>query len=138
MLCDQVREHLSAYLDKELTADLSAAVRAHLDSCADCRALADDLRATMNLLGRLPARPAPGHLADDVMRAIERRGILALGAPVEPQLQERMLPVHRASAWPRALAVAATVVLAVGIGIFAYLSDIGRKAAPMGRAERCL
>jgi anti-sigma factor RsiW len=130
MLCDQVREHLSAYLDKELTADLSAAVRAHLDSCAECRALAEELRATVNLLGRLPARPAPGHLADDVMRAIERRGILAIGAPVEPQPQERMLPMRRASAWPRALAVAATVVLAVGIGIFAYLSDIGRMAAP--------
>jgi hypothetical protein len=130
MLCDQVREHLSAYLDRELTADLSAAVRVHLDTCAECRALADDLRATVNLLGRLPERRAPGHLAGDVMREIERRGILAVGAPVEPQPEDRMLPMRRARAWPRALAVAATLVLAVGIGIFAYLSDIGRQAAP--------
>jgi hypothetical protein len=130
MLCDQVREHLSAYLDKELTADLSAAVRGHLDTCAECRALADDLRATVNLLGRLPAHAAPGHLADDVMREIERRGILAIGAPLEPQPQERTLPMRRARLWPRALAVAATLVLAVGIGIFAYMSNIGRQASP--------
>ncbi|MGB3086669.1 MAG: zf-HC2 domain-containing protein, partial [Phycisphaerae bacterium] len=54
MLCDQVREHLSAYLDRELTAELSAAVRAHLDACPDCRALLKDLRATVDLLGRIP------------------------------------------------------------------------------------
>ncbi|MCX5653560.1 MAG: zf-HC2 domain-containing protein, partial [Planctomycetota bacterium] len=125
MLCDQVREHLSAYLDRELTADLSAAVRAHLDACAECRALADDLRATVDLLGRLPARPAPGHLTDDVMREIERRGILAVGAAIEPPPQERTLPMRRARLWPRALAVAATLALAIGIGIFAYLSEVG-------------
>jgi hypothetical protein len=130
MLCDQVREHLSAYLDRELTADLSAAVRAHLDACAECRALADDLRATVDLLGRLPARPAPGHVADDVMREIERRGILAVGAAVEPPPQERTLPMRRARLWPRALAVAATFALAIGIGIFAYLSEVGLTKAP--------
>jgi hypothetical protein len=135
MLCDQVREHLSAYLDRELTADISAAVRGHLDACAECRALADDLRATVNLLGRLPAHAAPGHLADDVMREIERRGILAVGAPLEPQPQERTLPMRRARLWPRALAVAATLVLAVGIGIFAYMSDIGRQASPAPESE---
>ena len=135
MLCDQVREHLSAYLDKELTADLSAAVRGHLDTCAECRALADDLRATVNLLGRLPAHAAPGHLADDVMREIERRGILAIGAPLEPQPQERTLPMRRARLWPRALAVAATLVLAVGIGIFGYMSNIGRQASPAPESE---
>jgi len=127
MLCDQVREHLSAYLDRELTADLSAAVRAHLDACAECRDLAADLRATADLLGRLPARPAPGHLADDVMREIERRGILAIGAPAEPELQERTLPMRRPRFWPRALAVAAMLVMALGIGILAYLGRPGQQ-----------
>jgi len=130
MLCDQVRENLSAYLDRELTADLSAAVRAHLETCAECRALADDLRATVDLLGRLPLRAAPGHLADDVMREIERRGILAGSAAVEPPPQERTLPMRRARLWPRALAVAATLALAIGIGIFAYLSEVGGPKAP--------
>ena len=126
MLCDQVREHLSAYLDKELTAELSAAVRAHLDTCAACRTLAGELQATADLLGRLPVRSAPEHLAADVIREIERRGIVPAGAPVEGQPQERTLPMRRARLWPRALAVAATVLLAVGIGVLAYLSETAK------------
>ncbi|MBM4017395.1 MAG: hypothetical protein FJ288_03560 [Planctomycetes bacterium] len=132
MLCDQVHEHLSAYLDKELSADLSAGVRAHLDSCAGCRTLADELRATMDLLGRLPARKAPEHLAGDVIRQIERRGVLATGAPIEGQPQQRTLPMLRARPWPRVLAVAATVLLAAGIGLVAYLSETAmRSPAPL-------
>jgi hypothetical protein len=129
MLCDQVREHLSAHLDKELTAELSAAVRAHLDTCAACRTLAGELRATADLLGQLPVRSAPEHLAADVIGEIERRGIVPAGAPVEGQPQERTLPMHRARLWPRALAVAATVLLAVGIGVLAYLSETAKGPA---------
>jgi hypothetical protein len=123
MLCEQVHEHLSAYLDKELTAELSAAVRSHLDSCAECRALLAELRATADLLGRLPVHAAPEHLAQDVQREIERRALVGGAPPAEEQPRERTLPVHRARLWPRALAVAATVALAAGIGILAYLTQ---------------
>jgi anti-sigma factor (TIGR02949 family) len=130
MLCDQVRDHLSAYLDKELTAELSDTVRAHLDTCAACRTLAGELQATADLLGRLPVRSAPEHLAADVIGEIERRGIVPAGAPVEGQPQERTLPMRRARLWPRALAVAAAVLLTVGIGVLAYLSETSKGPAP--------
>jgi len=123
MLCDQVREHLSAYLDKELTAELTAAVRSHLDSCAECRMLLEDLRATADLLGRLPVHAAPEHVAQDVQREIERRALVGGAPPDEGQPRERTLPIRRARLWPRALAVAATVALATGIGILAYLTQ---------------
>jgi hypothetical protein len=123
MLCEQVHEHLSAYLDKELTAELSAAVRSHLDSCAECRALLAELRATADLLGRLPVHAAPEHVAQDVQRQIERRALVGGAPPAEEQPRERTLPVHRARLWPRALAVAATVALAAGIGILTYLTQ---------------
>jgi len=123
MLCEQVHEHLSAYLDKELTAELSAAVRSHLDSCAECRALLAELRATADLLGRLPVHAAPEQMAQDVQRQIERRALVGGAPPAEEPPRERTLPVHRARLWPRALAVAATVALAAGIGILAYLTQ---------------
>jgi hypothetical protein len=123
MLCEQAHEHLSAYLDKELTAELSAAVRSHLDSCAECRALLAELRATADLLGRLPVHAAPEQMAQDVQREIERRALVGGAPPAEEQPRERTLPVHRARLWPRALAVAATVALAAGIGILAYLTQ---------------
>ncbi len=131
MLCQQAREHLSAYLDKELTSELSAAVRAHLETCAECRALLADLRATADLLGRLPVRRAPEHIATDVQREMERRSLLEETPRVEPLPQERTLAIHRARLWPRVMAVAATLVLAAGIGVLAWLSrEGGRAAAP--------
>ena len=120
MRCDEAQEHLSAYLDRELTAELSDAVRAHLDACPDCRAVADGLRATADLLGRLPVRSAPAHVAADVQREIERRLLLEAPAAVEGRPPERTLATRRARQWTRALAVAATVVVAVGIGVLAY------------------
>ena len=119
MQCKQVREHLSAYLDRELTAELATAVRHHLASCPECRAMLEELRATADLLGRLPAQQAPEGLADDVMRQVEQR-MLAPQAAGETPMQERTLAVHRARPWPRVLAVAACVALAAGIGLVAF------------------
>ena len=37
MRCNEIQDNLSAYLDKELPADLTDAVRAHVEGCAECR-----------------------------------------------------------------------------------------------------
>ena len=132
MLCEQAREHLSAYLDKELTADQSAAVRSHLDTCPDCRRLFEDLRATAGLLARLPVRAAPEGVAGDVMREMQRRSILGSAETAAGQPHERTLAIRRARPWPRALAVAATLLLAAGIGLFAYLGGRLGSPAPSG------
>ncbi|HUU11934.1 MAG TPA: anti-sigma factor [Phycisphaerae bacterium] len=135
MLCDEAREHLSAYLDKELSAHLSAAVRAHLDTCADCRKVLEELRATADLLGRLPVRAAPEGLARDVMREMERRSILEPRGAVQGQPHERTLALARARTWPRALAIAATFLLAAGIGVFAWLANQAEMmSAPSARS----
>jgi len=122
MRCEQVRKHLSAYLDRELTAELAAAVRGHLASCPACRRLLDELRGTADLLGRLPVREPPADLADDVMREVERR-MLAPPTGVEPTMPERTLALDRTRLWPRVLAVAACVALAAGIGLLAFFGS---------------
>ena len=128
MLCEQAREHLSAYLDRELASELSVAVRAHLESCADCRALLADLRATAGLLRALPVHRAPADLAEDVQRQIERCIILpAAETAHDTEPQERTLALRRVRLWPRALAVAASVLLVVGIGVLALLGPAGRR-----------
>ena len=128
MLCQQARDHLSAYLDRELASELSSAVRAHLESCAGCRALLADLRATAGLLGALPVHRAPADLAEDVQREIERCTILpAAELGYDAELQERTLALRRVRLWPRALAVAASVLLVVGIGVLALLGPAGRR-----------
>jgi autotransporter-associated beta strand protein len=128
MLCEQARDHLSAYLDRELASELSSAVRAHLESCAGCRALLADLRATAGLLRALPVHRAPADLAGDVQREIERCTILpAAETAHDTEPQERTLALRRVRLWPRALAVAASVLLVVGIGVLALLGPAGRR-----------
>jgi len=44
MECKHVWEHISGYLDKELDAELLAAVERHLESCEVCSAILDSTR----------------------------------------------------------------------------------------------
>ncbi|MDQ2951107.1 MAG: zf-HC2 domain-containing protein [Chloroflexota bacterium] len=48
------RAQLSAYLDGALAAAERAAIGAHLDTCADCRARLAELRTVVSLIGALP------------------------------------------------------------------------------------
>ncbi len=122
MNCDQVNAELSAYLDDELGRDEAEAVRKHLDDCPVCLAVLRDLRRAQDILGRLPEVAAPEALAEDVQREIEHRLLLADDAPADGGVQaERTLPLERRRPWPRVLAVAATLVLAAGIGILAVM-----------------
>ena len=138
MKCQEICDNLSAYLDNELPAEQAAAVRIHLDQCAECREMLEELRATVDVLDRLPHCPAPEHLAADVQREIERRMLLASSGPAEAQEapQERTLPMHRANPIPRVLGVAAALVLMTGIGIFAYLTGPGAKHVPVAVTPR--
>ena len=60
------REEVMAYLDGEIAAARAVVVRAHLDQCAECRALADDLREVSAGLGEWAVEPAPGTLVAPV------------------------------------------------------------------------
>src|SRR5215212_8007439 len=52
-------EDISAYVDEELSPAETSRVYIHLQSCDDCRALADDMRATQTLMRTLPLVSAP-------------------------------------------------------------------------------
>lgn len=71
----QIERHLSAYLDQELPPDQEAAVRRHVEGCAECRVELERLSRVKHLLSALPERTAPGDLWPSVRRA------LAAGAP---------------------------------------------------------
>ncbi|HEY3248095.1 MAG TPA: zf-HC2 domain-containing protein [bacterium] len=88
---------LSALLDNELTADDSAAVRAHLAQCEECRATLQQLTAVKQLLSALPEHEPPAGYWEvlraaavataparanplDVFRAAFRRPAVALAA----------------------------------------------------------
>jgi anti-sigma factor RsiW len=70
------REEVMAYLDGELEASRALSVRAHLDQCAECRALSDELRDVSSGLAEWEVEPAPATL---VAPAIGPSGHRAVG-----------------------------------------------------------
>ena len=56
-MSEHLKENLSAYLDEELDAPMSAAVERHLAECAECRADLEALRRIVRRAGSLDDRP---------------------------------------------------------------------------------
>jgi hypothetical protein len=120
MNCDRASENISAYLDGELPPEEAAEVRAHLDDCPVCLAAERDLRALRGLLGSLPERAAPTELADQVQRHVAEPGS-GRQRPDGTAAGGR----HVRRSVSRVLALAATLVLAVGVGVLAWLGTWG-------------
>lgn len=114
MCCEKIEKELGCYVDGELTETRRSAVEAHLESCSKCRAEVGELRElAIGIAGTVPP-VAP----DAVWEGIERR----LGQPADPAAQSgrsaRSLRL-RGVPW----AIAAVVVLAVGLGWFGLSSS---------------
>ncbi len=116
MDCDAVRDNLGAYLDGELAPERREELAAHLAECPGC---ADELDALRRLAADLAA-PTEAEPPPALWDAIERR----LDAANETGRPSRRLLVLR-----RPAAIAAGLVLAVGVGLIGKLL-IGPGAVP--------
>ena len=118
MNCQTVREHLGAFVDGELLADPSQAVRSHVAECAICRAEVEALRAVMTRLSEPVAAELPSGLWAAITQRLDRAEWASRhGRPVV--LTGRF-------------ALAASVALLIGASIFATVL-VGPGSAP-GRA----
>jgi anti-sigma factor RsiW len=63
-------EDVMALLDGELTDANEAGIRAHLDTCLDCRSLAGDLRAVSRQSTTWRVEPVPATLDERVKDAV--------------------------------------------------------------------
>lgn len=112
MNCSEVQERLSAYHDRELSPEEAAQVAAHLAECTSC---AEELASFEQLSGlsrRLTDPPVPANLWEEVQSKLHGT--------------TRPLSVLDRIAWStfpgRLVALAATILVAVGIGVVAYNS----------------
>jgi anti-sigma factor RsiW len=63
-----IRGQLSEYLDGSLGSTDRERVDRHLDECSSCYAYLNTLRATIDLAGGLPVKPAPSRVKDSILR----------------------------------------------------------------------
>jgi len=113
MNCEQMTLLISAWLDGETTAQEEKELLAHLEQCADCRALLaqlQTLRASFSDLEELT--PAPEGFADRVMEK------------VRAESKPKVVPLFRRPQVRALMGLAACAVLCVGL-----MSGTGRKSA---------
>ncbi len=103
MDCPTCEAMVESYLDGELPAGESARFEAALAECPECRVKLERLQTQRALIRDLPTARAP-----DLLRArIERE--LRVDTPVP-------VPVPVPRVWPRRMALAASLLLAMGVG----------------------
>jgi len=103
-----LREEVMADVDGQLDASRRAAVRAHLDGCAECRALVDEFDAISREMAIDEVEPAPATLAD-------RARVIARRRPQVARVRSAML-----------VSAAAGVILAAVLIVPRWSSDASR------------
>lgn len=123
MTCDQFETVLPQLLDDEsAAATLSPVLRAHLDRCAECRSLLEDLGDLRALAAQLPALIPTRDLWNGIAARIE--------APVVPLVEGiRVRPIRRQVTW-RTAGVAAAGLVALTTAVTYGLTRPSDSPAP--------
>src|SRR5213083_463810 len=111
---EQIEAKLCAYLEGELDEQGRAEIEKHLAGNPAHRKLLAEVAGTRDLLRALPREAAPADLCETLQGHLERS--VLLGDTAEDQVANRM----RIFRWRPILAVAAMVVMAVGLGLVVY------------------
>jgi anti-sigma factor RsiW len=117
MQCTRSRTDLQELIDGTLGAIRTAELRQHLDGCADCRALYDDLQRIHDVAAAMGSVTPPDHIWLQIAGRLRQEGRVHDHPAPEPSRQSQYV-------W---LAIAATLVLAVGASLFLL---IPRSAPP--------
>jgi len=112
MCCEQVERQLGRYVDNELSAVERKEIEAHLGFCSSCQAELEEMRE----LVRGIALPATVNVPDSLWASIEHR-LEKTHRAVAPARSWRRLRL-RSAPW----AIAAGIILAVGLGMFGLSS----------------
>jgi anti-sigma factor RsiW len=71
--CIHVFQHISAYIDDEVPADLRAQMEAHFKECKHCAAVLDGTRNIVQLLGDERAFDVPSGFSERLYRKIPKK-----------------------------------------------------------------
>ena len=124
MTCTRSRSDIQELIDGTLGTIRSSELRLHLDSCAECRALYEDLQRIRDVAGTIPAMEPPDHIWMQIAGRLRQEG----------RVHDR--PAAASSRHPQYvwLAIAATLILAVGTALV-MLMPHGQVAPPTQTVE---
>jgi hypothetical protein len=111
---EQIEAQLCAYIDGELSDAERAEIERHLASNPQHKSLIAELRRHSGLLQDLPRASAPLELNEALCGQLERSALLNAS---DEEGGGAILSINR---WPQITAVAAVLMLAIGLGIVVY------------------
>src|SRR6478735_4014254 len=110
---EKIEAQLCAYIEGELDDADRADIERHLQTNPQHKSLIAELRRHRDLLQTLPRATIPGDLNENLTGQLERSALLS----DDDETAEAGVRINR---WPQLTAVAAVIILAVGLGIVVY------------------
>jgi hypothetical protein len=128
---EKIEAQLCAYIEDELDERDRADIERHLQTNPQHKALIAELRKHRDLLQTLPRATVPGELNENLTGQLERSTLLS----DDDETSEAGARINR---WPQLTAVAAVLLLAVGLGIVVYyvLPPANGGRGPMAMEDR--
>ncbi|HEV3040142.1 MAG TPA: anti-sigma factor [Candidatus Angelobacter sp.] len=123
MQCRDSKKILGAYVDNEIDVMQSAALEEHLAVCEDCRAFMDDQRTVKNLVQQGNFRfSVPSGFYEQIRKSLDTRS----KEDTRPKKKLQFWPGAADSLWriTAAVATAATLVLAVALGVLLHRESV--------------
>ncbi len=107
------QEEVMAYLDGELSANRAASVAAHLRECAECAALAEQMREVSSQLTNWSVEPAPANLTKNLEASRAGHSSVKVKKPngIAAWLGGKLAPLSGRWAWGVGSAVALALVV---------------------------
>jgi hypothetical protein len=128
MDCEEIREHLSAYVDDLLVAEGKARVEEHLSSCKACQQELASLKALVRELGSLESVKPPKDFLDRLNERIEARSWF-------PRILRTLFRPMRVKI-PLEFAGAVVVAILVFVVLQTQKEELGLKQAPVGLVKQ--
>jgi hypothetical protein len=128
MDCEEIREHLSAYVDDLLDAGGKARVEEHLLSCKACQQELASLKALVSELGSLESVEPPKDFLDQLNERIEARSWV-------PKILRTLFKPMRVKI-PLEFAGAVAVAILVLVFLHTQKEELGLKQAPVGLVKQ--
>ncbi len=115
MFSKHVTKDISAYCHGELSSEDSRQFAEHIISCVKCRTKFEEIKLGIKLAEQLPQLSAPDSLWQEIESALAR----------QPRQTEAPVSLKPVSSWRAQLAVAAMVVVVLGIGFVWFYKNRG-------------
>lgn len=120
MLCREVKELLSSYLDGALDSDVRESIRAHLKACSICRADFHSLTRVLDVLRLLPAVQPPANFCEAVLHKVSQSKTAEVFPASKKAKRLSFFSNLAVGPWFRKASVAAALCLVVGVTALFY------------------